>query len=128
MADSSMLQTLDLRLFQISHSIWECDPDSNDKCKVAQEGICYESKYPCSAANVLTPNVVGGKILPFVWYEDKTLHSPDEEIIYFTSVADKYRKLQKSYGIWIVYLITITWCVFLPLAFKIMWAAEEKSW
>ena len=112
----------------ISHSIWECDPVTNDKCKVAQEGKCYQSKYPCSAANVLTPHVVGGKILPLVWYEDKTVHVSDEEIIYFTTVADKYRKLQQSYGTWIVWLVTITWAFLLPLTFKISWAAEEKTW
>jgi hypothetical protein len=98
-----------LRLGQ-SYSIWECDPESNSKChldrKSVGKGKCYSTigaslfaslnstkksllvaanetsfSFPCSAANVFSPNVIGGKIMPLLWYEDarKEVDSSDLE-------------------------------------------------
>lgn len=105
--------------FGTSHSIWECDPSANDKCKVAVNSqganACYttagsavfDSKvaadksdlttlgrndytYPCSAANLFTPQVVGGKILPMYWYEESTTHATADEIDLLAAYAASY--------------------------------------
>lgn len=106
--------------FGTSYSIWECDPSANEHCKLAvnSKGAnnCYANAgstvfdakssadrndlttlgrndltYPCSAANLLTPNVVGGKILPMYWYEESTVHATADEIDVLAAYADSYR-------------------------------------
>jgi len=106
--------------FGTSYSIWECDPAINDKCKrgVKSKGeySCYKStsgaaifneltdtekselrnlgrdtpSYACSSANVLTPEVVGGKILPLYWSEESTVHMKTEEIDNVAEMANAY--------------------------------------
>ncbi|KAL9180056.1 hypothetical protein ACHAXT_008026 [Thalassiosira profunda] len=105
--------------FGTSYSIWECDPATNAHCKLAvsSKGAngCYATAgatafdakttadkndlatlgrndltYPCSAANLLTPNVVGGKILPMYWYEESTIHATAEEVDVLAAYADSY--------------------------------------
>lgn len=82
--------------FGKSYSIWECDPATNANCNRAGEGggsssssasDCYQTvarttglTYSCSAGNVLTPKVVGGKIMPHHWYEEFTKGAAPEEI------------------------------------------------
>lgn len=107
--------------FGTSYSIWECDPATNDKCKVPVNSkggnSCYATTgtttfgalasadkndlttlnrnsftYPCSAANLLTPNVVGGKIVPQYWYEESTIHSTTDEIDLLAKYASDYSK------------------------------------
>lgn len=85
--------------FGLSYSIWECDPETNEHCKLGRistgDGDCYakaavnhfsgldvslqtnlsavnrsDFSYACSAANVLTPKTIGGKIIPMYWYEE----------------------------------------------------------
>jgi len=106
--------------FGTSYSIWECDPAINDKCKrgLKSKGqhSCYKStsgadifnaldnaektdlqtlgrnvpSYACSAANVLTPEVVGGKIIPMYWSEESTVHMKTEEIDRIAIMANEY--------------------------------------
>ncbi|KAL7554076.1 hypothetical protein ACHAWF_017458 [Thalassiosira exigua] len=107
--------------FGTSYSIWECDPSANAKCKVAVNSKggneCYAASgsalfnamsdqdkndlnnlernnftYPCSSANLLTPHVVGGKILPIYWYEESTIHATVDEIDVLAAYADSYRQ------------------------------------
>ena len=81
--------------FGKSYSIWECDPETNTKCNRGGGGggvgsasaDCYQTlagttglTYSCSAGNVLTPKVVGGKIMPHHWYEEFTKGATPEEI------------------------------------------------
>ena len=107
--------------FGRSYSIWECDPSTNSKCKIAVNskgadscygtagGATFEAMvaadkndlktlgrsnlaYPCSAANLLTPHVVGGKILPMYWYEGSTIHANAAEIDVLVAYATSYKQ------------------------------------
>lgn len=106
--------------FGMSYSIWECDPETNDHCKLSRHSdgsaMCYgtvgdeifssfgnttkknlltasgknDFTYPCSAANVLTPKVIGGKITPMYWYEDARDEADDEKIEEISTMAKKH--------------------------------------
>ena len=105
--------------FGTSYSIWECDPATNEKCKVPVNSkgahACYSTEgsatfdalvaldksdlttlgrsnftYPCSAANLFTPHVVGGKILPMYWFEESTEHATTDEIDLLAAYAASY--------------------------------------
>ena len=106
--------------FGTSYSLWECDPAVNNKCKLGikskGEHSCYKGtsgadifnalddaektdlrtlgrdipSYSCSAANVLTPEVVGGKIVPMFWSEESTVHLKSEEIDEIAAIAQDY--------------------------------------
>lgn len=106
--------------FGTSYSIWECDPAVNSKCKRGLkskgEHSCYKTtsgadifnaladtektdlrtlnrdapSYPCSAANVFTPEVVGGKIVPMFWSQESTVHMKAEEIDRVATMANIY--------------------------------------
>ena len=107
--------------FGTSYSIWECDPATNEKCKLAMNSqaqySCYSGTgsamfsdlaaadrnhlttlglnnftYPCSAANLFTPSVVGGKILPNFWVEESTIHASKTEIDLLAAYAKSYSK------------------------------------
>lgn len=62
---------------QMSTHTWNCDTSVDPTCalyfynKTFSRGrLCYkngQSSYPCSANNVFTPFVMGGKILPIFW-------------------------------------------------------------
>ena len=83
--------------FGFSQSIWECNPETNEHCKIAakskKQAACYEAygtsyfnglssadksslndldrnefTYPCSATNLISPKVTAGKIIPMYWY------------------------------------------------------------
>jgi hypothetical protein len=106
--------------FGTSYSLWECDPSTNAKCKRGLkskgEHSCYatagttifnalsntdkndlvtmgrnDPTYPCSAANLLTPEVVGGKIVPMFWSEESTVHMKKDEIDKVAETAAQYR-------------------------------------
>ena len=81
----------------VSHSLWECDPESNDNCKLSKGGSCYSSTYPCSAANVFTPDVIGGKIIPTFWYEDKSQPASDDDITELSRKANGYHGKKKVF-------------------------------
>ena len=112
--------------FGTSYSLWECDPSTNENCKAAVNSKggndCYATTgstlfdamstadkndlttlgrtnftYPCSAANLLTPDVVGGKLLPLYWYEESTIHGTGPEIDLLAAYADSYRKSGTSF-------------------------------
>mmetsp|Transcript_5103 Transcript_5103/g.11507 ORF Transcript_5103/g.11507 Transcript_5103/m.11507 type:complete len:344 (+) Transcript_5103:415-1446(+) len=51
-----------------------------------------ETSYPCSAANLLTPKVVGGKILPFYTFEDSTVHMHRDEVDLLADYASSYAR------------------------------------
>ncbi|KAL3795234.1 hypothetical protein HJC23_008319 [Cyclotella cryptica] len=106
--------------FGTSYSVWECDPSTNEKCKRGLkskgEYSCYKGTvgpaifgalantdkgdlttlgrnkptYPCSAANFLTPELVGGKILPMFWSEESTVHMKTDEIDKVAKHANEY--------------------------------------
>ncbi|KAL7543080.1 hypothetical protein ACHAXR_012405 [Thalassiosira sp. AJA248-18] len=107
--------------FGTSYSIWECNPSANEKCRMAVnskgENTCYATSgstlfdamgtadkndlttlgrnsftYPCSAANLFTPQVVGGKILPMYWYEESTIHATADEIDLLAAYAASYKQ------------------------------------
>lgn len=107
--------------FGTSYSIWECDPATNEKCRFAMSSkaqySCYSKTgadifsdlgatdrndlttlglnnftYPCSAANLLTPSIVGGKILPNFWVEESTIHASKTEIDLLAAYAKSYSK------------------------------------
>jgi len=83
--------------FGFSQSFWECNPGTNERCKLAAkskgETLCYKDhgnnyfstfnsseksiltglgrdvySYPCSANNLFTPQVIAGKVMPMYWY------------------------------------------------------------
>lgn len=93
------------RRFGVSYSIWECDPNTSDNCNLSKRsddsGSCYATtsnmKYPCSAANLMTPNVVGGKIIPMYWYEDARQEIGDVEVNTITDLANEHYKLFESF-------------------------------
>lgn len=127
--------------FGVSYSIWECDPESNDHCKLSRHsdgtGKCYgtvgddiftsyanatkkallvsagknDFTYPCSAANVMTPKVVGGKITPMFWYEDARSEVGAEEVEDFKALADEHKALFYKF-FWVYYCGWMMWCTF----------------
>jgi hypothetical protein len=120
----------------ISHSLWECDPVSNDKCKLSKarnkSNGCYSSSnqgstYPCSAANVFSPDVVGGKIIPAFWVDDKQQKATALDIATLSIITGKYREVQHSYGFMVNIAILLTWTLGLPLALQLACFAPEKQ-
>jgi hypothetical protein len=106
--------------FGASYSIWECDPSTNANCKLAVNSkgadSCYGTAgaatfeamatadkndlkslgrnnmtYPCSAANMFTPHVVGGKILPMYWYEGSTIHATVDDVDVLVAYSASYQ-------------------------------------
>mmetsp|Transcript_51125 Transcript_51125/g.61534 ORF Transcript_51125/g.61534 Transcript_51125/m.61534 type:complete len:962 (+) Transcript_51125:125-3010(+) len=93
--------TFDLHMrYGKSYSVWECDPATDSNCalgkKTGANAHCYRSvgqtdhdsleqvqkdayskagiddfAYPCSTANVFSPHLVGGKIMPMHWHEKR---------------------------------------------------------
>ncbi len=107
--------------FGASFSIWECNPSINLNCKLAVKSkgadSCYGTAgaatfeamttadkndlktlgrnnmtYPCSAANLFSPHVVGGKILPMYWYERSTIHATVDEIDVLVAYSASYKQ------------------------------------
>lgn len=105
--------------FGVSYSLWECDPSTNENCKLSRNsdgsGSCYDKvgdeifknlndtvkkklesantknfTYPCSAANIMSPKAVGGKIIPMYWYEDARNEVEEADIKVFSDMAKEY--------------------------------------
>lgn len=123
--------------FGTSYSIWECDPSTNEKCSVAVNSkganACFPTAgtaalgamtaadqndlatldrnnftYPCSAANLFTPNVVGGKIVPMYWYEESTIHATANEIDQLSAYAVAYSQSGKTFmTVWALVFVSI---------------------
>lgn len=150
--------------FGKSYSIWECDPAINAKCQRAVKSkgsaSCYGTAgatafdalatadridlgvlgrnnmtFPCSAANLLTPHVVGGKILPMYWYEESTIHATADEINFLAAYATSYRDAGLTF-VTIISLSVITGligmsalllCLFFEQKYDFMNAQKENS-
>lgn len=144
--------------FGVSHSIWECDPETNDMCKLSRDssgnGACYETTgdsifanyanttkkallastgkndftYPCSAANVMSPKVVGGKILPMFWYEDERVEVDNAEVEEFTGLAKEYYETFDSFN-WVWHIGWIMWFIIgLSMTFRCFLFAPDREW
>lgn len=122
--------------FGVSHSLWECDPESNAHCKLAKfsddSGKCYGSTegdftYPCSASNIFSPDVIGGKIIPSYWVEDKRKEVDDVEVGALTAMASEYHEYQMSYGMMVNFGIFLAWTLGFPLLFQVACFAPEKE-
>ena len=118
--------------YGVSHSIWECDPDSNEKCKLAKysddSGNCYDSDYPCSASNVLSPKVIGGKITPWYWCEDFKQEVDDKEVNVLSRLALVYHKIQLTYAWMSNYSTVICLSIGLPMMLQLSLFASAKEW
>jgi hypothetical protein len=83
---------------QFSTFSWNCNPKIDPSCgmfffnKSASHGrLCYHTGpnyFPCSAANVFTPRVMGGKVLPIFWMRASPTIS--------TTVLDALHGLQRK--------------------------------
>jgi hypothetical protein len=73
----------------ISNYVWQCDPRLDASCGFkasaynAADPLCYAfgngQQMPCSVANVFTPKVHGGKIMPIFWI--RSLAVPSEDLV-----------------------------------------------
>lgn len=129
--------TLESRIrFGVSYSIWECNPNLNPTCLLALQSRgqarCYRNfgklflstlpsgaqlylkaqrqdnfTFPCSAANIFTPNVVGGKIIPVYWASSSVTARP-EDVDQLLSIGYALRKFHHGYFFVIVVAIYIT--------------------
>lgn len=108
--------------YGVSLSAWECNPEENSACMLAVkskgQADCYDMMgqiyfdsldaatrayftssgrnnftYPCSAANVLTPKVVAGKIIPTYWFDTSTAATLSD-VDKLVAVGKLYRKFQ----------------------------------
>lgn len=71
----------------ISNFIWQCDPRLDTTCGLvasaynAADPLCYNfgngKQMPCSATNVFTPKVHGGKVMPVWWLRSLAIPSDD---------------------------------------------------
>lgn len=81
--------TLDARVVtMISNYVWQCNPTLEASCGFqfstfdAGDPLCYGNgvtQLPCSVANVFTPKVHGGKVMPIFWI--RSLAIPSEELV-----------------------------------------------
>jgi len=124
--------------FGMSYSIWECDPETNAHCKLATmaqgEGQCYDKvgaaifaalnqtakddliavgrntfTYPCSAANLFTPKVTAGKIMPMYWSDESTMGMNKDEVDVLVEFGEDYYNLYVTF--W--WLMAIVVCFFM---------------
>ena len=125
--------------FGVSYSIWECDPESNNNCTLSRQSDgsskCYHDvgdeifknydstmkqlldargsndfTYPCSAANVFTPKVVGGKIIPMHWYEDVREEVGKSKVEELSALAKEHYTLSHSFA-WLWFMGWVTWTI-----------------
>ena len=123
--------------YGVSHSIWECDPETNEHCKLARysdnNGKCYDSvggdfTYPCSASNILTPGVIGGKIIPDYWYEDHKQPVDNTEIALWTKLAKEGRSLHGTYSTLLAYGAMIGWIIGFPMLLMLGCFASKREY
>ena len=129
--------------YGVSFSIWECNPELNPSCLLALkskgQGDCYDDfgkqffsslpsdaksylesqaqdkfTFPCSAAKIFTPNVVGSKILPLYWFSMSATVRP-ENVDGLISIGYIWRKWHRGYsflifvGVWLTQTFILTW-------------------
>ena len=86
-----------------SYSVWECDPNSNALCRLGTKTkstrLCYQTTaealgekmaFACSSSNVMTPKVIGGKILPFEWREEFSKGAERDEVDHLFSFVKEH--------------------------------------
>lgn len=105
---------------QASTFTWNCNPAIDPTCgffyynKTASRGkLCYKSGlnyFPCSAANVFTPYVMGGKVLPVFWLRA----SPVVPASIFHSLQGLQRKAYIS-GVLVLVIPIVSFVVFIVL-------------
>lgn len=142
--------------FGVSYSLWECDPSTNNNCKLSRNsdgsGSCYDKAgdeifknlndtvksklesanrknftYPCSAANLMTPEVVGGKIIPMYWYEDVRSEVKEEDIKEISDMAKEHYKMFDDF----MWVFSLGWFMFTGLGMGLMlrcfWFAPPRE-
>jgi hypothetical protein len=62
--------------------------DKNDLEMLGRNNMTY----PCSAANLFLPHVVGGKILPMYWYEGSMVHATVDDIDNLVAYSTSYQQ------------------------------------
>lgn len=142
--------------FGVSYSIWECDPESNNNCTLSRQSDgsakCYHDvgdeifnnydstmkqlldasgsndfTYPCSAANVFTPKVVGGKIIPMHWHEDAREEVGKSKVEELSALAKEHYELHHSFA-WLWFVGWMTWLVLgFGLLLRCFFFAPEKE-
>jgi hypothetical protein len=122
--------------YGVSHSIWECDPESNEHCKLARysdaSGKCYDSvgafTYPCSASNILTPDVIGGKIVPTYWFEDQKQNVDNTDTAIWTKLALDVRELHFIYSNLVCYGVILAFLFGLPMMMMVGCFATKREY
>lgn len=133
------------RRFGVSHSIWECDPSTNTKCKLSRKSDgsdkCYgtvgdeiynnltasvktvldsssknDFTYPCSAANLMTPQVVGGKLIPMYWYEDSRQEVGINEVNKISDLANEHYAMFESF----LWTWSLGWIIWITLGLSML--------
>jgi len=129
--------TLESRIrYGVSYSVWECNPQLNPSCLLSLQSKgqarCYKNfgqtflstlpssaqayleaqrqdnfTFPCSAANVFTPNVVGGKIIPVYWASSSVTARP-EDVDQLLSIGYVLNRFHRGYFFLIVVALYIT--------------------
>lgn len=132
--------------FGVSYSIWECDPETNDHCKLSRHSDgsakCYgtlgdeifnsygnatkkallvangknDFTYPCSAANVMTPKVIGGKITPLYWYEDARDEADADKVEDLMTMSQKYYDNSNKFST----VFTLGWIIWFALGTSLL--------
>ena len=144
--------------FGLSYSLWECDPESNDHCKLGRistgEGKCYaqaakahfqdlninlrtnltavnmsDFSFACSAANIMSPNVIGGKIIPMLWYEDARVEvaSDGPEVKFIEEMTIDWYSTAQTYNTLMFFAILIGFIVGPSLMFQIACCQGEME-
>ena len=123
--------------FGLSHSLWECDPATNEHCKLARysdtSGKCYGSMagsytYPCSASNIFTPEVVGGKIIPTYWFEDHKQEVDNTEISKWTELAKEARQLALTFHALTTFGQSFMFIIGLPMILMVGMFATQREY
>ena len=142
--------------FGLSYSVWECDPVKNDDCSLLRLsngiGKCYgdaskiildrmnssvkdkltaakqtDFNFSCSAANILSPRLIGGKIIPMYWYEDARTYVDKEDIDSITSLSKEWFNLATKFA----WLWLIGWKLLffagLPMILRIWFCSPPKE-
>jgi hypothetical protein len=114
---------------QISTMSWNCNPNLDPTCgmffynqSASQGKLCYRSGpavapsfFPCSAANVFTPLVMGGKVFPIFWLRA----SPRIPSNVYDALHGLQRKAFIS-GVLVLVIPIVSFVVILVMAFAII--------
>lgn len=110
---------------QMSTLSWNCNPAIDPSCgmffynqSASQGNLCHHngiSYFPCSSANVYTPKVMGGKVLPIFWLRASPVVS--------SSLYDAFHDLQRKAfisGVLVLVIPIVSLIVILFLVFAIL--------